>query len=80
MSGIQILTVLDFIKKIIKNTVGIQILDKSVFQMVRPITIQCGSEIQTRDDVSDGRSAASYPADPGSNLAVSGSYEIALKE
>ena len=27
---------------------------------------------------SDGRAAASYPADPGSNLAVSGSNEIAL--
>ena len=28
---------------------------------------------------SDGRVAASYPADPGSNPAVSGSYEIDLK-
>ena len=27
-------------------------------------------------DGSDGRAAASYPEDPGLNLAVSGSYEI----
>ena len=31
-------------------------------------------------DGSDGRAAASYPADPGSNPTVSGSYEIVLSK
>ena len=43
-----------------------------MLRMFHPLPFRC--------DGSDGRVAASYPADPGSNPAISSSYEIASQK